>query len=132
MIRTVPVAAEMLGLVAAGPCEPVQVWEDQAGRRTLTDRQETDPDTGELVWTAYLMCQSGDRPEIVQVRVPAPQVPVLTVFGPVAVDSLEVNVRVDKAGKLAGYWSARGVRDAAQTGRRNGSTSSSEPASSAA
>jgi len=127
MIRTVPVAAEMLNLVAAGLCEAGMVWEDVAGRRTLTD-----PDTGELVWTAYLMCSAGDRPEILQVRVPAPQVPVLTVFGPVAVDFLEVGVRVDKAGKLAGYWSARGVRDAVQPGRRNGSTSSPEPASSAA
>lgn len=132
MIRTVPVAAEMLGLVAAGQPEPVQVWEDVAGRRTLTDRQEHDDISGEPVWTCYLMCQAGDRPEILQVRVPAPQQPVLTLFGPVAVDSLEVNVRVDKAGKLAGYWSARGVRDAAQPGKRNGSSSSPEPASSAA
>ncbi len=62
MIRTLPVAAEMLNLVAAGPCEPVMVWEDQGGRRTLTDRQETDPDTGELVWTAYLMCSVGGPP----------------------------------------------------------------------
>ena len=131
MIRTLPVAAEMLNLVAAGPCEPVMVWEDQGGRRTLTDRQETDPDTGELVWTAYLMCSVGDRPEILQVRTSAPQALALTLFGPVAVDSLAVNVRVDKSGKLAGmagYWSARGVRDGAQPGRRNGSTSSPEPA----
>ena len=120
MIRTVPVAAEMLGLVAAGSCEPVMIWEDVAGRRTLTDRQEHDDTSGEPVWTAYLMSSAGDRPEVLSVRVPARQQPVLTQFGPVAVDNLEVNVRVDKSGRLAGYWNAAGVRDGAQAGKRNG------------
>ena len=120
MIRTVPVAAEMLGLVAAGQPDAVMVWEDQGGRRTLTDRQEHDDATGEPVWTCYLISAAGDRPEVLSVRVPARQQPVLTQFGPVAVDNLEVNVRVDKSGRLAGYWNAAGVRDAAQPGKRNG------------
>ena len=66
------------------------------------------------------MSSAGDRPEVLSVRVPARQQPVLTQFGPVAVDNLEVNVRVDKSGRLAGYWNAAGVRDAAQPARRNG------------
>jgi len=131
-LRTIPVAAEMLNLVAAGPCEAVAVWEEKDGRRVLTDRQEHDEETGEPLWTAYVMPTGTDRPEVLSIRVRARQMPVLTQFGPVAVDSLEVNARVDRNGKLAQYWSAAGIRDAAQPGKRNGSTSSPEPASSAA
>lgn len=112
MLRTLPVAAEMLGLVSAGQPEPAMVWEDVNGRRTQTDRQETDPDTGELIWTVYGMPTLAERPEVLAIRTRARQQPVLTQFGPITVDSLEVNVRIDKAGKLVQYWSAAGVRDA--------------------
>lgn len=67
MIRTLPVAAEMLDLVCAGPCEAVMICEDIAGRRTLTDRQEHDETTGDPVWTAYLMSSAADRPEVLSV-----------------------------------------------------------------
>lgn len=117
MIRTLPVAAELLGLVAAGQPEPVMVWEDVAGRRTQTDRQEHDDD-GLPVWTGYLMPTTAERPEVIQVRFSARHQPVLTLFAAVAVDNLEVNVRVDKSGRVAQYWSAADVRDAGQ--RRNG------------
>ena len=121
MIRTVPVAAEMLDLVAAAPPEALMIWAEEGGRRVLTDRQEVD-DAGRRLWTCYAMPRlEGQRPEIIQVRVPADVQPVLTVFGAVAFDSLEVRVNVDKAGKLAGYWSARGVRDASAA-RVNGTT----------
>ncbi len=45
--------------------------------------------------------------------------PVLSIFGPVAVDGLEVNARVGKDGRMAQYWSAAGIRDGApgQQGR---------------
>lgn len=120
MIRTLPIAAELLNLVAAGQPDAVMVWEDQGGRRTLTDRQEHDDSTGEPVWTCYLMPTGTERPEVLTVRVSARQQPVLTLFGPVAVDGLVVNVRVDKAGKVAQYWSAADIRDAAQPAKRNG------------
>lgn len=121
MIRTIPVAAELLGLIAAAPCEPLMVWEDQGGRRVLTDRQERDEATDEPVWTAYVMpVVAGVRPEVVSVRVPARQQPVVTHLGPVAFDNLEVRVAVDKGGKLAGYWSAAAIRDAAPGTKRNG------------
>lgn len=119
MIRTIPVAPEMLGLVAAGQPEAVMVWEDVAGRRTLTDRQEHD-DQGLPVWNCYLMPTAAERPEVLQVRVSARQQPVLPLFGAVAVDGLEVNVRKNKSGDLVGYWQAGDVRDAGQSGRKNG------------
>lgn len=112
-LRTIPVAAEMLGLVAAGPCEPLMRWDEKDGRRVLTDHQEKDDDTGELLWTAYVMPTGTDRPEVLSVRVRATHQPVLTQFGPVAVDNLEVNARVGKDGRMAQYWSAAGIRDAA-------------------
>lgn len=133
MIRTIPVAAEQLGFVAAAPCEPLMVWEDQGGRRVLTDRQERDEHTpqcahdctahtGEPKWNAYVMpAGSNARPEVLQVQVPARQQPVVTQFGAVAFDDLEVRVAIDKGGKLAGYWSARAIRDAATpAARKNG------------
>lgn len=126
-LRTLPIAAELLGLVAAGQPEALMVWAEENGRRVLTDRQETD-DSGEPLWTAFLMSTLADRPEVLQVRVPARHQPVLSLFGPVAVDSLEVNVRVGKDGKLGQYWSAAAVRDAAQPGRRNGAELKSEQA----
>ncbi|MEJ2860558.1 hypothetical protein [Actinomycetospora flava] len=119
-LRTIPVALDQLPLVAAGPCEPQNVWEEQNGRRVLTDRQETDPDTGERLWSAYVMPVGTDRPEVLQVRVRADQQPVVTQFAPVTFDSLEVNVRVGKDGRLAQYFAGRGLRDAAQPGRKNG------------
>ena len=117
-LRTIPVAAELLNLVAAGPCEPLMIWAEQDGRRVLTDRQDADPETGELLWTAYVMPTGGDRPEVLSIRVRGPQLPVVAQFGAVAVDSLEVNVRVGKDGRMAQYWSAAGIRDAAPA--RNG------------
>lgn len=120
-LRTIPVAAELLGLVAAGQPEALMIWEERDGRRQLTDRPETDPDTGELLWTAFVMPSAAERPEVLQVRVPARQQPVVTLFGPVALDNLSVNVRIDKSGRLAQYWSAAGIRDAGPGQRRNGS-----------
>lgn len=119
MLRTLPVAAEMLGFVSAGQPEPLMIWEEKDGRRQLTDKQEQDDQTGEPIWTCYLLPTTADRPEVLSVRTRGRQQPVLTQFGPVAVDSLEVNVRVDKSGRLAQYWSAAGVRDAGQGGRKN-------------
>ena len=120
MLRTLPVHAEPLALVAAGQPEPVAVWEEKDGRRQLTDRVEHDETTGHPLWTCYVMPTAAERPEVLSLRVPAPQQPVLTLFGPVHVEGLEVNVRVDKAGKLAQYWAATGIRDAGHQGRRNG------------
>lgn len=131
MIRTLPIAAEQLGFVAAAPCEAAMIWDEKDGRRVLTDRQERDDHTdrcesdctvhgGEPVWTAYLMSATGARPEVVSVRVPARQQPVVTQFAPVALDNLEVRVAIDRGGKLAGYWSATAIRDASQPGRKNG------------
>lgn len=64
MIRTLPIAAEMLNLVSAGQPEPVMVWEDQNGRRVLTDRQEHDDATGEPIWTCCVMPTGTERPEV--------------------------------------------------------------------
>lgn len=119
MIRNLPIDAEALGLVAAGPCDPVAVWLEQDGRRQMSDRQAVDDD-GVLLWNCYAMSAAGGRPEVVQVQVPAPQQPVLTTFGPLAFEGLICRVAVDRAGKLAGYWSARSVRDAGPAGKRNG------------
>lgn len=116
-LRTLPIDAAPLNFVSAGQPEPVMVWEDVAGRRTLTDRQEHD-DHGRPVWTCYVMATTAERPEVISLRVPADQQPVLSQFGPVTLVGLEVNVRVDKAGKLAQYWAASEVRDGAQ-GRRH-------------
>ncbi|WP_433782441.1 hypothetical protein ACQPX6_21425 [Actinomycetospora sp. CA-101289] len=118
MLRTLPVAAESLGFVSAGQPEPLMRWDDQGGRRVLTEHQEKD-DAGDFLWTCYLMPTLAERPEVLQVRVSARQQPVLTQFGPVAVDGLEVNVRVGKDGKLAQYWQAAAVRDAAGKQQRH-------------
>lgn len=114
-LRTLPIAAELLGLVSAGQPEPLMVWAEKDGRRTLTDNQETD-DNGEPLWTAYVLPTVADRPEVISVRVPARQQPVLTPFAPVAVDNLEVNARVGKDGRMAQYWSAAGIRDGGGNG----------------
>ena len=137
MIRTIPVAADLLGLVAAGQPEPLMEWAEDGGRRVLTDRQEKDGHrndcdqtctrhTGDPLWTAYVMSTAADRPEVLQIRIPARQQPVLTVFAPVAVDNLEVNVRVGRDGKLAQYWAGAGIRDGAPAGRRNGHAESKQ------
>lgn len=120
MIRTLPVNGEALGLVSAGTPEPVMVWEDIAGRRTLTDRQETDKDTGQRLWTVYVMPTLAERPEVLQVRVTADHQPVLAMFGPVKLEGLAVNVRKDKSGNLVGYWNATAAVDASHGGRKNG------------
>jgi len=122
MIRTLPVNAEMLGVVATGHVEPVMIWEDQGGRRVLTDRQERDEQTGDDLWTVHAMVPGGDRPELIAVRIPARQQPVVTPFGPVDFHGLEVRINVNKTtGQLAGYWSAVGVADPALSpGKRNG------------
>lgn len=114
MIRNVPVNAQELNLVAAGPSEAVQVWDRSGDRAVMTDRQELDETTGDPLWTVYAMCAAGGRPEVIQVRVPARQQPVLTQFGALEFDGLEVRVNVGRDGKLAGYWSARAVTDPAQ------------------
>lgn len=118
MIRTLPVNGEALGLVSAGTPEAVMVWEDIAGRRTLTDRQETDPASGQRLWTVYAMPTLAERPEVLQVRVTADQQPVLAMFGPIRLEGLTVNVRKDKSGNLVGYWNATGVADAGHGNRR--------------
>lgn len=120
MLRNLPVRAEDLGLVSAGQPEAVAVWEEQNGRRVLTDRVEHDEDSGDPLWTCYLMPTAAQRPEVLAVRVPARQQPVLSQFGAVHVDGLEVRVTIDKGGKLAQYWAASGIRDAGQAGRKNG------------
>jgi hypothetical protein len=117
MIRTLPVRAEDLGFVSAGQPEPVMVWEEIGGRRTLTDRQEHD-EQGMPLWTAYLMPTLAERPEVLQVRVAARQQPVLAQFGPVTLDGLVVNVRKNRNGDLVQYWEASGVTDAGQGNRR--------------
>jgi hypothetical protein len=117
-LRTLPIAAELLGLVAAAQPEPLMRWDEKDGRRVLTDHQEKDENSGEPLWTAYVMPTGQDRPEVISVRVPARQQPVLTQFGPVAVDNLEAAVRAGKDGRLAQYWSASSIRDAAPNGHR--------------
>lgn len=130
-LRSIPVAAELLGLVSAGAPDPLMKWTEDGGRRVQTNTQETDDHTkdcpadcarhtGLPLFTCYFLPTVVERPEVIQVRVTARQQPVLTLFGPVAVDNLEVNVRVDKGGKLQQYWSASDVRDAGQQHRRNG------------
>ena len=116
MLRTVPVRAEDLGLVSAGQPEPLMIWEEQGGRRVLTDRQESDPETGELLWTVYGMPTLAERPEILAIRTRARHQPVLTQFGPIALDGLAVNIRKDRNGNIAQYWEAAGVRDAGGKG----------------
>lgn len=111
MIRTLPVRGEELALVSAGQPEPVMIWEEVGGRRTLTDRQELD-DAGQPLWTIYAMPTLADRPEVIQVRVPARQQPVLTQFGPIALEGLMVNVRKNRNGDLVQYWEASGAADA--------------------
>lgn len=120
MLRTLPIAADRLDAIATGQVEPVMIWADVDGRRQLTDRQEIDETTGELLWTIHALVRTGDRPELLAVRVPAPQCPVVTALGPIDLHGLEVNVRVGKDGKLAAYWSAVGVADPALAPRGNG------------
>lgn len=119
MIRNLPIAAELLDFVAAGEPEPVMVWTDEGGRRVQSNRQETDEATGDPLFNIFAMTAAGGRPEIVPIRVPAKVQPVLSMFAPLAFDSLEVRVAVDRGGKLAGYWSARGVREVGPA-RKNG------------
>lgn len=119
MLRTIPVDAAALGLVAAGQPDAVMVWDRSGDRAVLTDRQDTD-DNGVLLWTCYVLPTAGAAPDVLQVRIPAPHQPVVTMLGPDHVDGLEVNVRVDRAGKVAQYWQANGIRDAGQAGRKNG------------
>lgn len=118
MLRNLPVDAAALGLIAVSQPDPQMIWEEKDGRRQLTDRQETNDD-GVLLWTAYVIPTQVERPEVLNVRVPAPQQPVLTMFGPVTVDGLIARVGVGKDGKASQYWEASSVRDGApQPGRR--------------
>ncbi|WP_433781584.1 hypothetical protein ACQPX6_17555 [Actinomycetospora sp. CA-101289] len=131
MIRTVPVDTARLELVAAGEAEPVAVWEDAAdGRRTLTDRQEVDETAGLPLWTIYALVQTGGRPEVLAVRVPARHQPVVTPLAPVDLHGLEVRVSINKSGVLTGYWSAVGIADpnVAEQARRNGNGRAAAPA----
>lgn len=119
MLRNLPVDAAALGLVSVSQPDPLMIWEEKDGRRQLTDRQETNDD-GVLLWTAYVMPTQIERPEVLNVRVAAPQQPVLTMLGPVTIDGLIARVGVGKDGKASQYWEASSVRDAGHQGRRNG------------
>lgn len=118
MLRTLPVNGEALGLVSAGTPEAVMRWDDKDGRRIMSEHQEVDPDTGQRLWTVFAMPTLAERPEVLQVRVTADQQPVLSMFGPIRVEGLSVNVRKDKAGAIVQYWSASSVADAGHGNRR--------------
>lgn len=110
MLRTLPIDPAPLNFVSAGTPEPLMVWGEENGRRVLTDRQEKD-EHGTPLWTCYLMPTSAERPEVINVRVPAHHQPVLGQFSAVTAVGLETSVRVGRDGKLAMYWSAAEIRD---------------------
>lgn len=113
MLRTIPVASDRLTLISTGHVNAVNVWaETPEGRRTPTDMQQTDPDTGELLWVVDVMPADQDRGEVVAVQVRAQHMPVLERFAPVVFRDLEAKVSKGRDGSIRLYWSASGAEPA--------------------
>ena len=110
MIRTFPVDTDRLALLATGHVEPVHEWVERDGRRQPADEQSRDETTGLLLWTVHALVMSGDRPELVAVRLPARDTPEVDAQAPVRFERLECRVSVNRStGALSGYWAAAGL-----------------------
>lgn len=119
MIRNIAVDTDRAALVATGAVEPVREWVEKDGRRQPSDDQSRDEATGALLWQVHCLAVGEDRPEVVAVRVPAPDCPAPAAFSPVRFERLIVRVNVNRTtGQLGGYWSAAGIA-AEQHGRRD-------------
>ena len=109
MIRTLPVDTDRLALMSTGHVEPVHEWVERDGRRQPADEQSRD-DTGLPLWTVHALVMSGDRPELVAVRLPARDTPAVEAHAPVRFERLECRVTVNRStGALSGYWAAAGL-----------------------
>lgn len=112
-MRSLPVDSNRIRMIGTGAVRPVTPWIDGPdGRRVPGVVQETD-DQGRPLWEVEVMAPGGpdDRAEVISVRVPAPQAPVVAEFAPVAFHGLWARVGVNKtSGKATQYWSAEGVQ----------------------
>jgi hypothetical protein len=112
----IPVDSDRLGAIAAGSVEPVFPWvEGPDGKRRPGTEQERN-DAGVPLWVVHVLLVSGDRPTVIQVRVPAYECLAPVALAPVAFERLEVNARVGRDGKLGTYWSAAGLVDNLRAG----------------
>lgn len=113
-MRTLPIDAAALRMLATGEVQPVAVWAElsDGSRRPVPDAQEKDPG-GMPLWTVTAIvppAQEGDRSELLQVRVGAWEKPTVQEFAPVRFDGLVCRVSVNKrTGQLGQYWEARGL-----------------------
>ncbi|MCD2191724.1 hypothetical protein [Actinomycetospora soli] len=115
-----PIDTDRLAAVFSGQVEPVMPWIEKDGRRQPGTEQERDEATGHPLWTVHCMIASGDRPTLMAVRVPSPEVPDVQQFGPARFERLECSTRVNRTnGQLATYWSAAGLVNAARPAKQH-------------
>ena len=106
----IPVDTDRLAAIYSGQVEPVTPWvTGPDGKRSPGTEQERD-DNGVPLWTVHAMIASGDRPQLMAVRVPSHECPQVQQFGPARFERLEAVARVNRtSGQLAVYWSAAGL-----------------------
>lgn len=114
----IPTDCERLGAVFSGQVEPVVQWVDGPDGSRRPGDQESNA-AGVPMWTVHALVISGERPETIGVRVPAPTCPEPTPLTPAAFERLVCTARVNRrTGALATYWAADGIADLRHQGKR--------------
>ncbi|WP_028658669.1 hypothetical protein [Nocardioides insulae] len=100
---------------ATGIVDAVMEWEEspEGKRRPSKDKQARNEDTGMPLWQVevlYVQTSFGRRSTVTaKVQVEAQEEPKLRPLGPVGFEGLQVEVRINRAGGFAEYWSAEGL-----------------------
>jgi hypothetical protein len=110
-------------MTGTGIVEPVMDWiETPDGKRRPGDTQSRDERTGMLLWAVEVLyiSESFGRKSTVTAKVTVGQEdePKVAPLSPIAFNGLRVEVRTNKAGGFAEYWSAEGVLEASKTANR--------------
>lgn len=104
-----------MAFTGTGIVDKVMEWEETADgkRRPSKERQARNEDTGMLLWTVevlYIQTSFGQRSTVTaKVQVEAPEEPKVRPLGPVGFTGLRVEVRINKSGGFAEYWTAEGL-----------------------
>ena len=101
-------------MIATGIFEEAVEWEDKpGGGRRPSDRQARDESTGMPLWAVEVLYSqtSFGRTESVtsKVMVGASETPTIEALKPISFTGLEVDVRVNKLGRLMENWRAEAL-----------------------
>jgi hypothetical protein len=108
-------------MTATGIVAPVFEWIDKPeGGRKQSDKQARNDATGMPLWEVEVLHIQSSFGRLstatAKVVVDAPEQPVLSPLTPIGFTGLRVEVRINKAGGWAEYWSAECILEATKTG----------------